>query len=100
MDTNEQSVLKEKQKRKEAIAQKKETQSLTNKEAKQIEETEPISAEALLESMSNEESKTLIDKIFYLKKDDDFPTPMRREAFRGVAGKIVDLITEDSELCP
>jgi Protein of unknown function (DUF3987) len=50
------------------------------------------------ETLNGEETKEFLDRNFYLKKADGFPARMRKEAYRGIAGQIVALITENTEL--
>lgn len=54
--------------------------------------------EDAFDGMSEEESKDAIDQQVYLKRDEGFPEPMREEAFRGISGKVVDLICQNTEL--
>jgi hypothetical protein len=51
------------------------------------------------DGMTDDEIKNVVDSQIYNRPETGFPAPMRKEAFRGVVGKVIDLATENSELC-
>jgi Protein of unknown function (DUF3987) len=51
------------------------------------------------DGLTDEQVKELTDARIYKRADNGFPEPMATNAFDGVAGKIVSLVTEHSELC-
>jgi hypothetical protein len=67
--------------------------------AERQKEEEPEEIE--FEGMTEPEIKELIDAQIYKKPESGFPKLMRKQAFTGIAGEIVDLTTDPkhSELC-
>jgi len=66
---------------------------------KKVSESSPEESDEF-EKMSDEEVKQHLDAVYFRTPSGDFPAPARKEAFYGIAGRIVKIITDGSELKP